>query len=61
MANFEDGEVVGIDTDESLICWDAKSGTMYNCGEDLEIFGEDNLTDIERQRLNLSNTDKSAP
>lgn len=50
---FEDGEVIGRETDGTLICWNSVSKERYNCGQTLEQFGLDDLTDKERQRLGV--------
>jgi hypothetical protein len=46
-----DGEVLGIDEDGCLVQYDADNGTAYNCGETLDEFGIDNLTQSERDRI----------
>jgi len=43
-------EVIGIDNDGCLIIKDL-FGEVYNCGETLEQFGTDNLTDDEKEML----------
>jgi len=47
-----DGEVLGIDKDNCLICWNAQTKERYNCGETLEVYGKENLTEAELKRLN---------
>lgn len=51
---YSDGEVLGIDEDGKLILWDGTEGIRYNCGETLEGYGADNLTEVERGRLGLT-------
>jgi hypothetical protein len=38
MTNYQDGEILGIDTDGTLILWDAERNQPYNCGETLAEF-----------------------
>jgi len=47
MCRYVDGQILGVDTDGCLICWDADNGISYNCGETLKEYGEDNLTPDE--------------
>ena len=49
-----DGEVIGIDGDGCLIQWDGQAGVAYNSGHDVQGFGMDNLSQLEKERLNLS-------
>jgi len=42
--------VIGIDNDGCLIIKDS-FGEVYNCGETLEQFGVENLTDEEKEML----------
>lgn len=49
-----DGEVIGIDGDGCLIQWDGQAGVAYNSGHDAQGFGMDNLSQLEKERLNLS-------
>jgi hypothetical protein len=51
MRELADGEVMGIDTDGCLICWDALKKFRYNSGETIQEYGAQNLTEIERNRL----------
>ena len=46
-----DGEVLGIDSDGTLLQWDADKEEVYNCGETIEEFGEDQLTPQELETL----------
>lgn len=50
---FNDGEVIGIDNDERLIMWDRQGGVAYNCGETLDDYGDENLTEVECKRLGI--------
>lgn len=52
-SGFADGEVIGMDNDERLILWDGPVATPYNCGETLDEYGVDNLTEVERKRLGI--------
>lgn len=45
--------VIGTDTDGSLICEDESTGEQWNCGENREDFGEHNLTQKERDLLDM--------
>lgn len=49
--SLRDGEVVGVDTDGNLICYNASTHSNYNCGETLESYGVDNLTPTELKRV----------
>lgn len=49
-----DGEVIGIDGDGCLIQWDGQAGVAYNSGHDVQGFGMDNLSQLEKERLNMS-------
>jgi hypothetical protein len=53
LEELADGEVTGVDADGGLILWDREGEVEYNCGETLEEYGVENLTDRERQRLTL--------
>ena len=53
MKKLLDGEVLGIDNDGGLICWDAVREERYNCGQTLKQYGMKNLTDREKRRLKL--------
>lgn len=53
LPKLEDGEVINIDSDGCLICWNAETQEPYNCGETREQYGEHNLTDRERHRLSI--------
>lgn len=46
-------EVIGTDTDGSLICRADEDGEIYNCGETLEEYGVHNLRPHELRRLEL--------
>jgi hypothetical protein len=48
---YADGEVLGVDVDGGLICWNAETQTKYNCGETLEQYGEHNLSEDELIRI----------
>ena len=50
---YKDGEVIGKESDGSLIQWDADAQAPYSSGETLTDFGESNLTSAEKQRLGL--------
>jgi hypothetical protein len=50
---YHDGEVVGLDKDGNVICWDDTKGQHYNTGGSLEDLGTDSLTNKERKRLGL--------
>lgn len=47
----QDGEVLGVDNDGSLILFNGDNGEPYNCGETPEEFGLSNMTEIERKRI----------
>ena len=49
--NYEDGEVVGLDTDGCLIQWDAEKAVQYNSGMTPEDFGIENLHQRELARI----------
>ena len=53
MKAYLEGEVLGIDTDGCLICWNARDKERYNCGQTLEEFGVCNLREAEKKRLNI--------
>lgn len=53
------GEVIALDTDGCIVQWNAETCTPYNCGENPEQFGIDNLTDIERERIASRPLDRS--
>lgn len=53
MPKLQDGEVIDIDTDGCLICWDAHKRQSYNTGESLAEYGEHNLTGKERNCLRI--------
>lgn len=48
--NYDDFEVVGLDTDCCVIQWDAASGTAYNSGQTVAEFGLSNMSDTEQAR-----------
>ena len=50
---YEDFEVLGLDTDLNVVQWDAENKTPYNCGESLEEWGVGNLRPHERARVGL--------
>lgn len=50
---YKDCEVVGIDTDGCLLCWDARRHRKYNCGTKLEAFELTDFSVRERERLGL--------
>jgi hypothetical protein len=56
MHAYLDGEVLGIDNDSNVILWDADKEKRYNCGETINQYGINNLTDKEKHRLNLLKT-----
>lgn len=49
--NYEDGEVIGLDTDGNLIQWDAEKKAAYNSGVTPEDFGIENLHPRELARI----------
>ena len=49
--SYEDGEVIGEDANGMLIRWNAETKQASSCSETREQFGEDQLTDAERERL----------
>lgn len=53
MRGFRDGEVLGFDADDNLICWDVGKGAPYNSGTSLDDYGDKNLTAAERKRLGI--------
>ena len=50
---YKDGEVVGIDPNGDVIQWDAATQQKYVSGENLEEYGIDNLSQVEKQRLGI--------
>lgn len=48
-----DGEVLGLDTDGSIVQWDGDHQQAYNCGETPQEFGIRNLTAVERERVGV--------
>lgn len=50
-SDYTDGEILDVDTDGCLIMWDNDGDIPYNCGETLEGYGVDNLTQREADRL----------
>jgi hypothetical protein len=52
---MEGFRVVGVDTDGGVLCQDLSTMKIYNCGESLEEFGLNNLTE-EEVRLNARAT-----
>jgi len=52
--SYKDGEVINLDKDDCVVLWDADKQQPYNCGETLEQYGFDNLTDEEKTRLNTT-------
>ena len=48
---YQDFEVIGLDSDGTVVQWNAETNQPYNCGETLEEFGVDNLTSAELQRV----------
>lgn len=55
-SSLVDGEVLGIDADGSLIQWDGHDGVAYNSGQTAQDFGMDNLSEPEKERLNLKDS-----
>ena len=53
--NVADGEVVGLDNDGCIICWDAINKEKYNTGVSLTDFGLENLTEAEQIRICIPN------
>lgn len=51
--SFEDGEIIGVDTDGSLILWNADNNTTYNSGEPLEAYSDSELSKKELTRVKL--------
>ena len=51
MPKYNDGEVLGVDNDGSVIQWDSEHKHTYNSGESLEDFGINNLNQKEKARL----------
>ena len=49
-----DGTIVGMERDGTLIQWDASKQAVYNCGETIEVFGVNNITPSEWDRLKAS-------
>lgn len=48
---YRDEEITGIDTDGGLIQWNASTKRNENCGESLESYGVNNLSEKELTRL----------
>ena len=48
-----DQTVLGLDTDRTLIQWDAERGVTYSCGETPEAFGIECMTPAERERCGV--------
>jgi hypothetical protein len=53
-APYEDHEVLGLDSDGQVVCWDAGSMHEYACGEKLEGYGVANLKLHELARVGVS-------
>jgi hypothetical protein len=53
MSTYNDGEVVGVDLDGTILCWDAKQEKPYNTGETLAQYGTEDLTDREKFKLGM--------
>ena len=49
--SYQDFEVIGLDLDGTVVQWDAETNRPYNCGETIEEFGVDNLTEDELNRV----------
>lgn len=47
----QDGEILGLDRDGSIIQWNADDLETYNCGDTPEEFGVDNIRPHEAERL----------
>jgi hypothetical protein len=56
---YDDGEVVGVDTDGTILCWDAKQEKPYNTGETLAQYGTVDLTDREKFKLGMTHLAES--
>ncbi len=50
--------VIGTDTDGCLVCRDHDTNEEYNCGETLEEFGPQNLTEEERKTLTAESAER---
>ncbi len=50
--HFSDGEVIGLDNDGCVICWDADKKELYNTGVSMAEFGS--MTEIEIARCTKS-------
>ncbi len=56
---LQDGEVLGLEDDGSVIQWDADESVAYNSGESLEEFGIANLAENERIRVGLAPSEQA--
>jgi hypothetical protein len=54
LAGYEDGAVLGLDTDGCLIHWNGDDHVAYCSGETLDNFGIHNLLERELQRVGVS-------
>lgn len=50
---YDDAEVIGLDEDGCIIEWDAETCSGYNTGTQLDDYGVENLSDVEKARCNL--------
>lgn len=46
---LEDGEVVCLDNDDCVVCWDKVAGELYNTGCTVKEFGS--MTEVETARV----------
>lgn len=52
--SYADQEVIGVDNDGQVICWDARASHEYSCGDNLQRYGIVNLKLHEIARVNVS-------
>ena len=54
MSTYYDGQILGLDTDGTLIQWNADTGTTYSCSETPAEFGIEFMTEDERRACGLA-------
>lgn len=51
---YEDGEIIGLDTDGCVLQWDVDTASAYNSGETPEQYGLHNIRPHEMERINIA-------
>ena len=51
IVTYEDGEIIGLDTDGCVLQWDVDTGTAYNSDETPEVYGLHNIRSHEMERI----------